>query len=289
MSSELSLRLQGSRFSLRGPEPALDRVAILYHSSAIERDPAPADRVAAAASFELEGLAGRWRLKEVGSPAPLGTFDRVEYALLGLEHAIEGHLLGRLADCIAFHAGAVVVDGGACLLAGNADTGKSSSTLQLIELGHAFLAEEIAAVGPDGRVRPHPQSLALDPRVVAELAREFQLTRGRLDAVDDLIHRYMPRRVATEPAALETIALPAYRPGEPARVEELSVESTLTELLGYCFEPPEPQKGRPPGGLEPAIDRIIELASRARLLRIRYPDAAAARRLFADLFGPGRP
>lgn len=287
MSSELSLRLHGCRFSLSGPATALRLVGILYHDSAIESGPGAAGSDPPAASFGLERLeARRWRLTADGTP--LGTFDRALYALLRLEHAIEGYLLDRLDGRIAIHAGAVVAGGGACLLAGAADSGKSSSTLQLVELGHAFLAEEIAAVDADGRVEPHPQSLALDPRVVAELARECPLARGRLDAVDELIHRYTPRRVATAAAPLETIVLPAYRPGERARVEEPRVESVLTELLGYCFGPPGGGTGRPAGDPEAAIDRVIELAGGSRLLRVRYPDAGGARRLFAEIFGEAR-
>ncbi len=272
--TDVRLRLHGSLFDLRAPAAAIERLTLLFHPSVIEREPLAEP---AAASFELRRVDGGWALLRGGRRTPLGTFPRSIYALLLLEHTIEELLLERLGDSLAFHAGAVVIDGGACLLAGAADRGKSSTTFQLTELGHAFLAEEIAAVAPDDRVSPYPRSLGLDPRVIDELARTHPLALGRCDTLDDLLARYTPHRVSLEPAPLASIVLPAFRPGEPPAIERLRVDAVLTELLGYCFEPR--------GGHEAAIDRVIELASGRPLLRMRYPDAAAARRLLVDHFG----
>ena len=169
---------------------------------------------------------------------------------------------------------------GACLAAGSADSGKSSTTLQLVELGHLFLAEEIAAIDSRARVLPHLQTLAIDPRVSDEIAAERRLEPGRIERVDELLHRYVPDAVAAGPVPLATVLLPRYRPGRPPRIEELRLEAVLTELLGYCFEPP--------GDPEPAIDRILAVASGARLIRLEYPDASTARRLLRELFAGER-
>ncbi len=277
-SEAIQLRLHDDRFVLSGPADALVGVRTLYHPAVI--DVGGAFDQAPAAAFLLDRLDVRWRLCVAGAAEPLGVFDDPFHALLRMEHEIEILLLARLEDRVAFHAGAVVTPDGACLLAGSADTGKSSSTLHLVELGHAFLAEEIAAIDSAGRVLPHLQSLSIDPRVTAELAAEHPICRGRIEDVDELLHRYLPTRIAQAPARLATIVLPIYRPGLSARVDQLSAESALTDLLGFCFEPP--------GDPEASIDRIIELAGGARLLRVSYPDAVTARALFADLF-PGDP
>lgn len=271
----IHLRLHGDRFALRGPAAALVELGALYHPSVVETDPQPGASTAAA--FELVQGEGGWTLLEAGSHEPLGSYAEPVLALLRLEHEIEGRLLGRLGRRLAFHAGAAVTPAGACLVAGSADSGKSSTTLQLVELGHPFLAEEIAAVDDAGRVHPHLQSLAIDPLVIAELESVGPLRHGRVEAVADLLRRYHPSTVATEPAPLGTILLPVFDRRAEARFDEPGLDSVLTDLLTYCFEPA--------GDPEASIDRVIELASGARLVRMRYPDARSARALLLEIFG----
>lgn len=273
--SELQLTFPGCRFTVRGPENALACVSLLYHSAHLGM-PASAEPPRLGGRFTVEEVDLGWQLR-FDDEKPMGCYPEAVHALLAMEHAIEARLLGELADGVALHAGAVVVGGEATLLMGRADSGKSSTTFQMIELGHTFLAEEIAVVDADAQVRPHLQSIALDPRVVDELQRDRGLEYGHLVPIDELLYRYLPRRAAKASAPLSTIVLPAYRPGATARGTELGIEETLIELLGYCFEP----RGRQ----EPFIERLIELFTGARLLRLSYPNAASARTVLADIFG----
>jgi hypothetical protein len=278
--SQLQLTFPGCRFTLQGPESALRDAELLYHSSHLT-PAAPDFGSPLAAGFFLERLDEAWRLRRNGEDEPVGHYEESIHALLAMEHAIETRLLEELGDGVALHAGAVVVDGAACLLMGRADSGKSSTTFQMVELGHPFLAEEIAVVDAEGRVRPHLQSVALDPRVVSDFRGAHTLEHGRLLPLDELLVRYLPQRVSNGPAPLETIVLPFYRPTSAARVESLGLEETLIELLGYCFEPQ--------GDQELFIERLIELFTSARLLRLSYPHAAGARAALAELFGYGHP
>ncbi len=179
-------------------------------------------------------------------------------------------------DLVAFHAGAVGVEGEAWLLAGPPDVGKTSCTLELVEMGHSFLAEEVALVDPDAaHVLPYPQTLSVDPRMIAARGDSRPLKGGETVELEPGHWRYLPARVAAGPLRLGSILLPRYSPQGSARVEELRPEDALAEILGYCFEP----RGDP----EAFFDRVIRLISGARIARFEYADSAQARKILGDL------
>ncbi len=268
------LRFQRTRFVLETPQDLSRELSLLYHRSLIELESDAEESIAA--RFELVAEDGAWTLRNAEDAAPLGTFEEPILALLRLEHELEARrLAARDEREIAFHAGAVVTPAGACLVAGTADVGKSSTTLQLVELDCPFLAEEIAIVDTDGRVVPHLQTLAIDPRVTAEIEQEHPIRRGRIEVVASLLERYLPDRVSHEPSPLATVVLPSYQPGGAPLLERVTVEDVVTELLGFCFEP----LGEP----EATIDRVVELAGGVQLWRLQYPDAPTARRLLLRL------
>lgn len=262
------------RYSLEAPEEVLAATRVLYPHSLASRDPAAADLPAL---FRVERRGGHWHLEREG--ASLGEFSRPLHVALALEHGIETRIVRDCGEWIAFHAGAVGVGDGAVLLAGLPDSGKTSCTFQLVELGHRFVAEEVALVEPGSRrVHPYLQTPALDDRFLREFERTRPVAAGRVEKLDHGLRRYLPARVARQPLPLEAILLPRYRPRQEPAVEELEASAVLTEILAYCFEPN--------GDDEAFFERVIALVGSVRLLRLAYPHAAGARELLAGLFPP---
>ena len=67
-------------------------------------------------------------------------------------------------DFVLLHAGAVVLEGGALLLPARTSSGKSSLCLGLLEAGHAYLSDDVAALDPiTGRAYPYPKRIKLIP------------------------------------------------------------------------------------------------------------------------------
>ena len=104
-----------------------------------------------------------------------------------LRPALQLSLLAKQAAAV--HAAAVVVDGGAVLFAGWAESGKTETALAFMELGAQFLSDKWTVVGADRTAAAFPVrvgirrwTLAYLPRLRAALPRraKAQLAVGRL-------------------------------------------------------------------------------------------------------------
>ena len=79
-----------------------------------------------------------------------------------LEEEIERAVLGRLGPRVGLHAGAAVLGDAALAVVGHPDTGKTTTTFQLVELGLDLLCEEVTVVDPDtAEAFPFPHTLSL--------------------------------------------------------------------------------------------------------------------------------
>ena len=103
--------------------------------------------------------------------------------------ALQLSLLAKQAAAV--HAASVVVDGGAVLFAGWAESGKTETALAFAELGAEFLSDKWTVVGADGTAAAFPirvgvrrWTLAYLPRLRAALPRRAraQLAVGRVGA-----------------------------------------------------------------------------------------------------------
>ena len=267
--SRVTISLASADFSVRAPREVLDSLHLFYPHSIREGCPEQS-----AANFVILTENDKWALFR--DDRALGTFSDPMYALLALEFEIESVVAGSGKEFLALHAGGVATASGAWLVAGHPDTGKTSSTFQLLELGQAFLCEEIALYErATRRVLPHLQTLSMEQGFLDDYQSTLDVTCGRLVPIDSHITRFIPERVADSPATLHTVLLPRYRPGTTPTISEQSADSVLTEFLGYCFPPRN--------GEEDLIDAAIELLDTARLIRITYGSASDARDLLAEL------
>ncbi len=231
-----------------------------------------AARAATAAAFRVSRHGARWRLARDGRA--VGSYASAAYALLALEQLLEELILTERGALLAIHAGAALVDGAACLAAGNAEVGKTAIGFQLAELGYPLLCEEIALVAAGGlEVRPYARSLTLDRTLIEEFERAAPLRHGRLHGLDERLRRYLPLRTAATPVRATRVLLPRFRAGGEAALEELTADAVLTEFLGYCFQPQ--------GAGEEFLDRVIALLESCSIARLTWGDAGQARALLA--------
>ena len=196
-----------------------------------------------------------------------------------LEEDIENTLVRAIGDWVGFHAGAVMIGDSACVIPGNPDTGKTSTTFNLIEMGQIFLCEEVTPVDPETfLVYPYPQVLTLEGAYAEKYLQLYPVQNGELTILDSQMVRYHPYAVGSDPAPLKTILIPAYDPSETPRIEELSPGEMFTELLGYCFPPNRDD--------EHLFDSVIRICEEAEIFRLRTNSIQSMRELLKELFAP---
>ncbi len=266
-----TLTLPGSELVIESPAEAFELFRRFYPHSWQGGAAGPAD-------FSLVADSDIWHIRH--GTETTGPLTGALQAAFALEYEVENRLVARCGDRIAFHAGGVEVGGRAHIIAGDADTGKTTSTLLLVELGHSFLCEEVALVDPESlAVEPHLRTLGLDASHLDAIAKDRPIERGTVDRLDDRLARYLPHKARLEPARLETIFLPLLRPGSGSHVAELDPAEVLPEILGYCFAPNVDQ--------ELFFERVIRLLESCRIVRIQFDGLATARELWQQLVPAG--
>ena len=197
-------------------------------------------------------------------------------ALCNLEEEIEVTLTRAIGNWVAFHAGAVEIDGVACLIAGNSDTGKTTTTFNLIEMGQMFLCEEVSPVDPEALlVHPYPQTLTMSRVYAEEYLSLHPIREGELRFFDSDMARYRPFKAGKEPVPLKVILLPAYNPSCTPGIEELSPGEVFTELLGYCFPPSRNE--------EHIFDSVIGICEESKIFRVRTNNLRSMQELLKEL------
>ncbi len=196
-----------------------------------------------------------------------------------LEEDIENTLIRSIGAWVGFHAGAVMIGDSACVIAGNPDTGKTTTTFNLIEIGYTFLCEEITPVDPETfLVYPYPQVLGLEGTYAEKYLSLYPVQNGEFTIPDSQMVRYRPHTAGSEPVPLKTILMPAYDPFQKPGIEELAPDEAFTELLGYCFPPNRDD--------EHLFDSVIRICEEAEIFRLRTNSLQSMRELLKELFGP---
>jgi len=196
-----------------------------------------------------------------------------------LEEDIENTLIRAIGDWVGFHAGAVMIRDSVCVIPGNPDTGKTTTTFNLVEMGQIFFCEEVTPVDPETfLVYPYPQTLTLSGTYAEKHLSLYPVTNGELKILDSQMARYHPYAAGSNPVPLKTILIPAYAPSETPGIEELSPGDVFTELLGYCFPPNRDD--------EHLFDSVIRICEETEIFRLRTNSLQSIRELLKELFGP---
>lgn len=205
-----------------------------------------------------------------------GSFGSCFDLICRLEEDIENSLIRSLGNWVGFHAGAVMIGDTACVIAGNPDTGKTTTTFNLIEMGHTFLCEEVSPVDPETLlVYPYPQVLTVDGTYAERYRSRYPVQNGTLKIFDSRMARYHPYAAGSDPVPLKTLLIPAYDPSQTPGIEKLSPDEVFTELLGYCFPPNTDD--------EHLFDSVIRICEAAEIFRLRTNSLQSMRELLKKL------
>lgn len=196
--------------------------------------------------------------------------------MFALEEDLENALIARLDGWVGLHAGAVALGEQAIVTVGHSDTGKTSSTFQLIQLGLELVAEEVTPVDPATlRVHPFPQVLTLSRRYAEQSAASYPIAGGTLRYHDATMARFAPARVHARPVPIAAMLFPRFDPACAPRLEQVTPGEVLTETFRYCFPPQVAE--------EQLYDNVIRILERCHLWRVHTRDIASSRTLLADV------
>ncbi len=194
-----------------------------------------------------------------------------------LENDLELSLMKYIGDWVSFHAGGVAVQESGCLIVGTPDSGKTTTTFILAEMGHTFLCEEIAPVDPEtGVIHPFPLALTMSQSFMEEYRSVYPIHEGTLIHQMPGVGRYSPRRFSRAPVRLKTMLIPSYhRDSTPQLVPQTPGEA-LTEILSFCF-PPNTEE-------EYHFDSVIRILERCSIYRLCTNGISETRQLLNQIF-----
>jgi hypothetical protein len=185
---------------------------------------------------------------------------------------------------VALHAGAVVRNGGALLLPGPMESGKSTLVAALLSRGFGYLSDEVGALDPiTSRVYPFPKYLYLDqssvdlfPGLDDRLEDGGERSRGRLDRTvrpEDL-----DAQLAGPSQPQQIVFLGTDRAGRP-RLEPIPGAEAVERLAENCFN------------LHRYGDRgvvfLSRIASRVRAFRLEGGTTLERAELLTERFASG--
>jgi len=206
----------------------------------------------------------------------IGVFPNPTELIFALEENLENALIERLDGWIGLHAGAVALPDMSIVTVGHPDTGKTTTTFQLVELGLELLCEEVTPIDPSTiRVHPFPGVLTLDRRYAEAFRASYPVTGGALTYHSVEMARYAAGRVRKEAVPLGALLFPAFDPSCRPRLEALSPAEVLTDIFQYCFTPTVDD--------EQLYDSVIRVIERCRLFRMHTRDIESARGLLVEL------
>jgi hypothetical protein len=225
--------------------------------------------------YVIESASNGFILVKDGQPAR--QFGSCLDLICCLEEDIENTLIQAIGSWVGFHAGAVMIGDTACVIAGNPDTGKTTTTFNLVEMGQTFLCEEVTPVDPKTLlVYPYPQVMTLEGAYAEKHLSLYPVANGELKILDSQMARYCPYAVGSDPVPLKTILIPVYDTSQTPGIELLSPGEVFTELLGYCFPPNTDD--------EHLFDSVIRICEKAEIFRLRTNSLQSMRQLLKELF-----
>lgn len=179
---------------------------------------------------------------------------------------------------IGLHAGAVARDGGAILLVGASNAGKTTLTTGLVRTGAGYLTDELVTLDDDGLVRPYPKPLAIGEgshRLFPELrpawsgAPETRPQRVWLVPAGDV-----GAAGASGPATPRAIVLVQHQGADRTELTRIPPAAAATTLLEHVIER---------GPSIEVLDWVADLAERAPAYRLLAADLDRSCRLVLEV------
>lgn len=238
---------------------------------------APADHEMRIEATEI----GTWALFDDGE---------VAHQSGGLD-AVLGHVLWRInhravsrsGGHLVLHAGAVAGPGGAVIIAGEPDAGKSTLTAAAVRRGAAYLSDEAVRLEAGLTISPYPKPVTLDVASLDLLGLGSMPDDPAVLAGPRSIRHLDPRAlgtVATTPVPVAAVVLPD-RSIRGDLTEPLGPVEAALALAGLTFDLP--------GGGQRALDDLVGLVTACPVRRLPTGDLGAAAATVVDLAARPRP
>jgi len=180
-------------------------------------------------------------------------------------HRLAGIVVGRLASSVktgvSIHAGVVLLNAQAILIAGPTGAGKSTLTAWFVEKGYDYLTDEFALLKSGGALTGFPRAFMLKPGshdIVGAFSR-FSECPGRRFG-DALMLRPPPSQSSGLPCRL--IVFPDFNPGQDLEIEVLSAARASIALMACTGNTSQLADG--------GFNALNELASQATAVVVRY-------------------
>ncbi len=229
-------------------------------------------RATATECWRISDREGAWSIE--GHLAPPDTFTSRDDALEALEYLIVLRLLHHADRVAHVHASGAVRNGEAMLALGTSGAGKTSIAFHWSLSGLPVLSDDVVFVDHDAAALPFKRLFSVDPRRfhAAELEPDPTLQIGSAEEhlwFDPASHGRWGDR-----APVGTLAFIHYDPSTKFSIEPLPTPEALSLLLASVMD----------SGLSPeaAIDRLANVAKRARTLRVTFNDSAVAAATLAE-------
>ena len=255
--------------SLSLPDELADAFARNFSGALVEHPLTPAEH-----AYDVRPSVGGLTLSR--NRVALADFPSADPLMFALEEDLENSLIARLGSWVGFHAGAVALDDLAIITLGHPDTGKTTTTVQLVELGLELLCEEVTPVDPaTGAVHPFPGILTFSRSYAERYVELYPIRRGELSVHGTDMARYRAHQVRRRPVQAGVFVFPAYDPSCTPGLEELSPAEVLADVFQYCFQPTVSD--------EQLFDGVIRVIERCRVFRMRTRDIASANAVLVEL------
>jgi hypothetical protein len=182
--------------------------------------------------------------------------------LSALKDEVRLQFMRRRPDLLWFHGAALKRGECAVVICGESGQGKSSIAVDLVGSGWELLSDDIVPIGPDGAIRPFPQTpevrvhpgVEVRPKDVANLSRKWV----SLSAT----------QVSHQPASVQSFFFLEYDAAIDARVISLETGSVAFQLLRHLMNFPD-HKIR-------AVERAADIATCTPGYRLTYSSPASA-------------
>lgn len=152
------------------------------------------------------------------------------WLLQAVKYEVVTGLIAARSDLLWFHAGAVVNDQGAIVVAGPGGSGKSTLVTHLYNQGWDYLSDDVIPLDlTTGKILPFPQT----PRVrqnTGELVPSDRL--AEVPKVEVILER---DRVCWEAVEVRAIVFAKYDPDTSAQISPCSPGTSALELLRNCI------------------------------------------------------
>lgn len=216
----------------------------------------------------------RYEMVSGGTPTP---YDSLTELVIALEDAVARALLDAQGQLVRLHAGGARLPGGAALVLGRGEAGKSSLTFAWLRAGHPVYGDDVVLLDGDGCAHAFPRHFKLDPRQFADRGERVEATPFWAPGYDAAWFDPCAGAGWAAPEAVRAVIHLRFQRGAPVTIRETDGKTALSALLHSVM----------PGGMpkDSAFGCLASLAEQTRRLEVEFGNARDAAEQLEAMLG----